>query len=137
MILGLISLSRSQLTPNLAETPERELSKKYQLFLLNPIGSLFHYLYLSLMSRSFYFVETNLAKAFALMEIWTELTNGFFTRRGLRDSRFVQDIAHCLRFGKSVTNQAQYDTPGSPLMCLPTCDPWLPAVVFLPQPIAV
>lgn len=43
-----------------------------------------------------------------------ELQNRFFTRRDPNGSRFVRGTTHFLQFGKSVTNQAQYGTPGSP-----------------------
>jgi len=72
-----------------------------------------------------------------IVEWWSqELQNWFFTQRDPNGSRFARGIAHYLRSGKSVTNQAQYDTPGSPLMCPSIDDPWFPAAVFLPQPIA-
>ena len=64
-----------------------------------------------------------------------KLENRFFTRRDPNGSRFVRGITHYHRFGKSVTNQAQYDTPDSPLMCPSIRDPWFPAAVFPPQPI--
>ena len=65
------------------------------------------------------------------------LMKPIFTRRDPHECQFLQGIVRCPRFGISAANQAQCDTPGSPLMCLSIYDPWFPVAVFLPQPIAV
>ena len=65
------------------------------------------------------------------------LQNLFFTRKDPHDSQSVRDIVRCTRFDISGANQAQYDTPGSPLIYPSICDPWFPVGVFLRQPKAV